>query len=289
MREVLIGLGALGALAIASGSKGGGSRSKGGVLQNPGGAMKALGIEKKYYPRMQFKIPFAGGSGSPSWPIKTNHSKKFIVSYQTIANDIMGNGARRFLAGRGQKYHAGIDVYASNGDVVMACESGTIVNLYYFFHDAWAMIVQCDSGLVINYGEIKAKSWKEFGLSKGSRVRKGQPIARIGRMSGGSSMLHFECYRKGTKKNHRYFGGDPGPLLNPTYYLLLAAKKNKSSKKLFAANDPCNRFTYVKMGLPPYYEKAEFEQDFLEETSDAIVPEINIEKSIGDDKIVDGP
>lgn len=227
----LLGAAALGIAAVAGrskSSKASGSsfqkRSPQATLLNPAGALKALGIPQDDWPEMAFEIPFAAGSPNPMWPIVTNHDKKFVVSYRTVTGRYEGNGSRRFMVDRdgGGRYHAGVDLYGNPDDPIIAMESGTVINHYHFYHGSYALFVQCDSGLVINYGEVKKDSWKEFGLSKGSKVKKGHPIARVGLMSGGSHMCHFETYMPPTDQNKKYHGGDAGPLLNPTYYLLLA-------------------------------------------------------------------
>ncbi len=221
-------LGAAGTLIVLSSKNGKKTASKSltnnrGILTNYKAGLTQIKIEQNIWPDPVFSIPFGSGIANPLWPIVTSHKNNFTVSYRTIGGEFVGNPARRFMAKRGdEKYHVGIDVYAGHGDAVVASESGQIINIYHFFHDAYAMIVQCNTGLVINYGEVARNSWKEFGVSEGSKIKKGQPIARIGTMSGGSSMLHFETYMKPTSANEKYFGGDAGPILNPTYYLLRA-------------------------------------------------------------------
>jgi len=225
--RIILGAAAFGLVAMSGKSRrssGGGSsfqkRSPEATLLNPAQAMTALKIPQDDWPEMAFDIPFAAGTPNPLWPIVTNHEKKFVVSYRTVSGSYIGNGSRRFMSDRsgGGRYHAGVDLYGYPDDPIVAMESGTIVNYYHFYHGTYALFVQCDSGLVINYGEVKKKSWEEFGLSKGSKVKRGQPIARVGLMSGGSHMCHFETYMPPTSQNKKYRGGDAGPLLNPTYY-----------------------------------------------------------------------
>ena len=229
----LLGAAALGIVAVAgrsktSSSKTGGSsfqkRSPQATLLNPASALTAIGIPKDDWPEMVFEIPFAAGSSNPMWPIVTDQAKKFVVCYRTVTKRYEGNGSRRFMSARdgGNRYHAGGDLYGNAGDPIVAMEAGTIINHYHFYHGTYSLFVQCDSGLVINYGEVAKNSWKEFGLSTGSKVKRGQPIARVGLMSGGSHMCHFETYMPPTDQNKKYNGGDSGPILNPTYYLLLA-------------------------------------------------------------------
>ena len=56
----------------------------------------------------------------------------------------------------------------------------------------------------------------------GERVQRGETIAKVGRYPGGSTMLHFEVYRVGTRKRPRWpFGKpQPGSLVDPHSYLL---------------------------------------------------------------------
>lgn len=279
-------LGAVGIVALAAGrskSKKGQTQSltsSRGVLRNPGLGLSQIKLPKSDWPDQVFGIPFGSGTSKPIWPIVTSHSSKFTVSYRTIGGQIIGNGARRFMAKRGDaKYHVGIDVYARHGDYVLACESGQIVNIYHFYHGAYAMIVQCDTGLVINYAEVENGSWKKFGVGEGSRIRKGQPIARIGTMSGGSSMLHFETYMKPTHQNERYFGGDAGPILNPTYYLLRARAFSQSGRA-YSGSSACRAWGYQNMAPTNNFEEeiALEEQRLKVAPQDSVLAEINAEK-----------
>ena len=178
-------------------------------------------------PKLVYGMPMASGTGSPMWPLYTN--RKATVSYVDVDGKFHGAGGRRFATTRGTGgHHAGMDLYADVGDIVVATEPGVVSNIWPFFHGAWSIYVCTDSGLTINYGEVKKNSQKEFGIKKGSRVVTGQPIARIGVMSGGSHMLHFEAYKTCRKGNQRWkVGQDPKPtdLLNPSDYLLRAAQR----------------------------------------------------------------
>ena len=216
---ILIGAGVLAVLALTGGGK-----------RRP--SLSSLGFAPEDFPKKVYGIPFAVGDPSPAWPIITTNQRKWVVSYRADGGNIVGNGARRFMADRGGQFHAGIDLYGNPGDMIVAMESGTIVNYYHFFHGSYCLIVQCDSGLVINYGEVAKNSWKEFGLSKGSRVKKGKAIARVGLMSGGSHMLHFETYTKGVTHNIRIFSTRPdSKFRNPGEYLLIAKGLNEPETK----------------------------------------------------------
>lgn len=276
--------GAVGVIVLASQSR----RSRGrqsltnnrGVLINPKAGLTQIKTPQSDWPDPVFSIPFGSGVSKPVWPIVTSHQNKFTISYRTISGKIIGNGARRFMAKRGDaKYHVGIDVYARDGDMVLACESGQIVNIYHFYHGAYAIIVQCNTGLVINYGEVKRNSWKEFGVREGSKVKRGQPIARIGTMSGGSSMLHFETYMKPTGQNERYFGGDPGPILNPTYYLLRARAASQSGRT-YSGTSACRAWGYQHMAPTDSLEAqiAREEQALNVAPQDSVLAELNADK-----------
>ena len=237
--------------------------------------MRAIDLPDSEWPAMTLDVPFAAGVSNPVWPTISNHPKKFVISYRTVAGKNVGNGMRRFMVDRGGngKYHVGIDLYGYPDDPIVAMESGTIVNHYHFYHGSYALIVQCDSGLVINYGEVKRNSWKEFGLAKGSRVKRGHAIARVGLMSGGSHMLHFETYMPPTRTNKRFHGGDPGPLLNPTYYLLRARFLDQAGRS-FSGTD-CGAQININTPIPARLEAVAEEDRRVEEAAgDSILPEL---------------
>ena len=178
-------------------------------------------------PLEQNGIPFAKPDSGLFWPVCTSHPRGREVAYKGVNGVTYGMNGRRFLADRSpDRFHVGVDLWGNDGDLIVACEDGKIVNHYHFYRGVHALFVQCDSGHVINYGEVREASWNEFGLDIGSRVQAGQPIAVVGRMKQ-DSMCHFEMYTEGTKENCRYYMGTtpPAALRNPTRYLLhLAAK-----------------------------------------------------------------
>ena len=178
------------------------------------------------------------------WPVRNpkNHHGR-AVCFKGADGKGYGAGKssaeRHFLAGRPagsskpDRYHAGIDVYGDFRDIIVACEAGTVVNLYPFYpreHPlVWCLLVQ-HRDLVINYGEVDPASLKKYGIKKGMTVLPGQPIAEVGRMVS-DSMLHFETYPPGTKQNISYKKSEGEKLLksffNPTAYLLALAKNGR--------------------------------------------------------------
>lgn len=199
-------------------------------------------------------VPFAEGSTTPVWPVRTKE-RKGVVSYKDAAgkwHGIMGNAftAKRYrkvkdkATGKSVKtgevrYHVGIDLGGQKGDVVVATEAGEIVALQPFTEGTWAILEETDTGLVVLYGEVARGSWNEFKIKVGSRVEAGQPLARIGLM-GTKDMLHLETYVKGTRENISWnrdkptrpkpwerWGPPPAEILDPSRYLVLAAVNSK--------------------------------------------------------------
>jgi len=281
--RLILGAAAVGVVALSGRKKRGGAARSSAVqkvspqatLINPAASMEAIELPQPDWPKMKFDIPFAAGNAWPVWPTISNHKKKFVISYRTVSGPVIGNGARRFMCDRSGdgRYHVGIDLYGYPDDPILAMENGTIVNHYHFYHGTHALFLQCDSGLVINYGEVKKNSWSEFGLSKGSKVKKGQPIARVGLMSGGSHMLHFETYMPPTTKNKRYFGDDVGPILNPTYYLL-RARFLDGAGRTFSGTD-CVAEGSLNRPVPESLQHIAREDEALGEApGDSVLPEL---------------
>lgn len=181
-------------------------------------------------------VPFAPPPPRGSyWPIVTSIPQGREVNYLAVDNKGVGSRygkkGRQFLAERtGDRYHVGVDLWANFNDPVVACQGGKIVAFYGFCcgkkKTTWALLI--DHGdVVVNYGEVAPDSLdRAGGLKPGSQVRAGQLIGFIGRNPGGSSMLHFETYKPGTKKNKRWEKGEkrPNELFNPTEHLLFLAE-----------------------------------------------------------------
>lgn len=184
-----------------------------------------------YPPPKNKGVPFSGGPARPAWPIQTSTNKrKWEVAYRDVNGGKHGNMSRAFKAqrGSGARHHAGIDLYANAGDVVVAPEDGVIVADQNFLNSIPgedAMLIQGDSGVTVLLGEIVAESMTtKFGLKEGSRVKKGQPVAIVGKTVNGSHMLHFETYTKGSTRNRSWKQGKKphASLRDPTAYLLRA-------------------------------------------------------------------
>lgn len=174
-------------------------------------------------------IPFAASTSTTRyWPIVTQHPQALVVSAQLERGPDQGAPGRRFLAGRsgGRRHHVAVDLFAYDGDSVVAVEDGKIVAFYPFYATnagemSYALLIAHD-GYTANYGEVKENSLRANGLSTNSAVRAGQQIGRVS----STNMLHFETYVPRTRQSSSWQVGAPRPpsLLNPTQLLLNLAE-----------------------------------------------------------------
>ena len=131
---------------------------------------------------------------------------------------------RRWMDDGRHKLHAGADLGAPEGTLIVAMAPGRVVTLW----NGWAggntaRVLIEDADGVTNYAAVGKRSWDEFGLVKGSTVAQGQPIARVGRYPGGGTMLHLERYARGVRQNHKWYeGARPAVLRDPTPWVVAA-------------------------------------------------------------------
>lgn len=171
-----------------------------------------------------------GGGGNYSFPLP-------IIPSQSYKE-----GGRRFGAGRdnGARKHAGCDLIVPPGTPVCAIADGYVRdNPYYFYNGSFALEV-VHGGIVVRYGEILPMAINSATLTflpeikKNAKVTKGQVIAYIAKMTGGSSMLHFECY-----SNSALSGG-----------LTDKSKSGGAFKRRSDLMDPTNLLDGAKSSLP---------------------------------------
>jgi murein DD-endopeptidase MepM/ murein hydrolase activator NlpD len=179
-------------------------------------------------------IPFAPPPSGGYWPLRSTHPWGRQVTFRATDRSFVGKrSGLRFLADRKGKrdgvpgiprWHSGIDLLANPGEVVVACEKGTIKGWHRFYKRektgevAYCVLIE-HAGVVANYGEVTKDSLTRNGLGLKSDVEPGQPIGFVS----GTKMLHFETYVKGTTRSHKWWKDEPRPpaeLLNPTKYLL---------------------------------------------------------------------
>lgn len=140
----------------------------------------------------------SAGTTGAIWPLTTRHQLRLVTSYRT-KDGLRGSwgrelGAKRYTEDGEVRRHAGVDMFAKSGDAVVAPEAGRIVAVLPFHHGTWAVYLRIPGGRVLNLGEVEKYSWREFGIRPGLQVKQGQPVARVGKMSGGNAMLHLEAY-----------------------------------------------------------------------------------------------
>ncbi|MFO0611511.1 MAG: peptidoglycan DD-metalloendopeptidase family protein [Polyangiaceae bacterium] len=128
-------------------------------------------------------------------------------------------GGRYFGASRdhGNRLHAGCDLLGPRGTTIYAIADGVLVQPEYGFYLGTNAVELQHGTFLVRYGEILPGSY-----IGGQRVHRGQPIAKIGRLSTGSSMLHFEMYSNGNNHSTLTGGGAyhrRSDLINPSPYL----------------------------------------------------------------------
>lgn len=168
-------------------------------------------------PARAWGIPVAVGNAAPLWPLD-------LVGRRVVSDDL-GECRPRGPCSRGifRRHHAGEDLRAPRGTIVLATEPGeVIVADDDWYEGSGALLVATDSGIVLNFGEVEPGSWRALGVDVGTRVGAGQAIARVGR----HHQLHFEAYREGTRTTSQWVFGAPAPtsLLDPVPYLEVAAR-----------------------------------------------------------------
>ena len=177
-------------------------------------------------------VNLAVGGPSPAWP---------VPGYTKFSSSSFGGDrpSKREPGVPPTRYHAGVDIHAPRGTVVVAMESGTVVAF-----EGWesrkgfperrteALLLQLDSGPVLVYGALIPDSWEAYGLGVGSRVQQGQPLGLIGTYPFGDTMLHIEAHAKGTRRSDPWYikKGPPNALLNVTPFLKLALKSPQAKQ-----------------------------------------------------------
>lgn len=128
-----------------------------------------------------------GATGSMAWPIQGPITSEF--GWRT--HPIFGTS----------RYHSGLDIGADYGDPIRAADGGVVIYAAWMGGYGYAVIIDHGNGISTLYGHNS-----ELLVSEGTRVYKGQVIARAG--STGYSTgphCHFEVRQNGTPVNpHNY-------------------------------------------------------------------------------------
>ena len=156
--------------------------------------------------------PYVPAPGvSPLWPLPGVPRKWWSKSF---------GGPRPWKAENPVSHHKGIDIHAPRGSAVVAPTDGTMLrSTGWSGNDTRGLIFQSDGGPVLVFGAVAPDSYlRDFPY----RVKRGQKVAQIGRYPGGSSMLHLELYRVGSRRRVNWPWGteQPPSLVNPHKYLL---------------------------------------------------------------------
>lgn len=159
-------------------------------------------------------------SPSTGSPVATTGAGDFCFPFDHVPSPNWKSGGRYFGAPRdgGRRLHAGCDLLAPKGTTIYAVADGTLVRPpYYFYTGTYAVEIR-HHDFIVRYGEILGGSY-----TGGKTVRKGEPIARVGRLDSGSSMLHFEMYSHGASDAPLTVGTGPykrrSDLINPSAHL----------------------------------------------------------------------
>jgi murein DD-endopeptidase MepM/ murein hydrolase activator NlpD len=161
------------------------------------------------------------------WPAPQSYSKK------VPKNGKDGSFKKNDYYDKLKIWHTGIDLFCPNGSKVIATEDCTVVRIWKFtgppdaaqYRTTWAVNVRLGDGRIVVYGEVRRPKWK---VDK--RILTGQTVGYVAQVEHGRkqpekgyrNMLHFELYRKGTRKTIDWWPKSekkPKNLLNPTGYL----------------------------------------------------------------------
>lgn len=162
----------------------------------------------------------SSGSSADSNGAVAETSEGFCFPFTELPALSWTNGGRQFRAPRsGGRKHAGCDLKFPPGTPIYAVADGVLVRNPYPFYSGTSAVEIRHGELILRYGEIANGSY-----SGGSSVKKGQIIAKVGRLNSGSSMLHLEIYTNGASSaslttrvgelRRRSDVTDPAPYLN---------------------------------------------------------------------------
>ena len=94
--------------------------------------------------------PFAAfaAAGTNFWPVVDPGPNTRLVSYHPSPDKTIGNIGRCFFDDRPGRHHVGVDLFAEEGDPVVACADGKIVSFYKFYNskgrDTFALVIAHD-------------------------------------------------------------------------------------------------------------------------------------------------
>ncbi len=160
------------------------------------------------------KLAMAQGDPKPAWPMPSVKPKFATWS-------IGGGRPANCAEDKCERWHAGIDLTgAPDGSTIIAPEDALVVGIDRGWSEgAKAAFLRTNTGLFLVLGGFKQGSHKEFGITTGQTVRKGE---KLGVILGSYGMVHLETYEADERKaNSVWWKDEPPPdgLLNPTNYV----------------------------------------------------------------------
>ncbi len=125
------------------------------------------------------------GTGSFSWPS--------AVSTRVTS----GFGARNTGIPGASTNHKGIDIGASYGTDVLACDSGTVLTATYSSSYGYYVTISHGNGYTTLYAHMS-----RLGVSAGQTVSKGQTIGKVGATGiANGAHIHLEIWKNGVRVN----------------------------------------------------------------------------------------
>jgi murein DD-endopeptidase MepM/ murein hydrolase activator NlpD len=183
---------------------------------------------------------------NPKIPKKTASEKQ--IPEKAVFRRIPQNGEPgSFWEDRGDRYHCGVDLYASENTGVVSVEGGIVAEtglmtspeILPYWNPTYYVLIEHDEGLFCKYGELAG-----FTVKKGDEIEPGSQIGRVGMVLNSAkidnscplyiqrlknknpSMLHFEVWENEPISAHmNYLGGNwfaeemPENLRDPARYL----------------------------------------------------------------------
>jgi len=167
------------------------------------------------------------------WPLKLESNKRFLPK----------KGPGSFWENRKDRYHCGIDLYATEGTTVCSIADGIVIDAGVFtdasrcryWNKTFYVLIAHDNNYLIKYAEMGS-----ICVDVGDEVKNGMEIGKVGLVLNtqkinvkdpiyiqalaldNPSMLHVELYKKNALIEHdQYLGGNwfgsikPNQLLNP--------------------------------------------------------------------------
>lgn len=134
----------------------------------------------------------------------------FVFPFHVPPTLSWNSGGRKFGAYRTKtRKHGGCDLIKPVGTPIHAVADGVLVHEEtFFYHNTWYVTYQHGPYLV-RYGEIMHHSSTR--KKRGQTIKKGEVVAKVGQLSGGSHMLHFEMYKNGN--DHSTLRSSKGPYM----------------------------------------------------------------------------